>query len=1586
MNKTPALISFLWPKNLGVLLRYLEVSGPRTIITTRSFFGAEHLSKLRSANASPLVLDDVLSKTRRDALKRHEARLIEQLDDWAKPLLSATQTENDARQLTLGNARANLGSAIELIAALDEVASEHAIELVVLNEEWMLHSNVLCMWARHKGIPTLHLEHNPFLGLPYSIHQHQQADHMAVFGEGSQASFSDVGYDISRLHATGLPQFDALMAERERRAYWRDFICSRHGLDPSRPIIVYGTTWFAGLSLLEDADNPTRVTEAFFGAIKSLGKQAQHIIKDRPGAGPHAEKLVRGIAHRLGIRDRDYVYVQDAIDGQGIPMEKPLPYLLGADLIVANDSGLLIEALCVQTRGVNLLTDSTFVFGPYLAGDCGLRQATADKLADTILKTLDDPEIPAQMAAAAPRFNAAMDGCATERVAMLMRQLALPTPRLIPFEPDPSLRRKAPPPAWKTLLQVEDTAATGYHGGVRRELVDLSPRPIRLALDIGCAAGGTGAYIKSKHPPARVIGIEVNRSAAELAKKQLDQVLVGRFEEIDFAAAGVKPGSIDTVIVADVLEHMYDPWSVLTALRPWLSMDAQVIASIPNVRNLKLMEDMAAGYWRYEDSGLLDITHIRFFTLREVRRFFHETGYHVRTLQYAIDPRLMAFYEENKPRPGPIDINMGKMSLHAIEGAELDELCSLQFYVVAGNNARTDDIENYRETPPDLLLLERLAPTPQDGRLWEEHLAHWPKLPEVHLFLIDTVGDETRIAATIGNLARQLYSSARITVVSPKTAPDGVAVPGGRIGWRELPAGQSPFVLINEEIVRSGSDWVAPLYAGDVVEPAALLRLIELARRTPDARCLYGDDSVLINNIPSQLKLKPDFDAELLLGWDYLSSGLTLFERATLLSGGGFAADLRGAEVYDAALRLLARHGSGSFAHLAEPLLHRPPGGNDGDLPFSQVHGSRRAALGRHFVATAIPAQIDDGWTPGTFRIRRQPAADTSVSLLLVLDATTPPFQQNLERTLECTTTLGWEVLILDNGVSDPVIREYVDGLDALQSAQLRIFRLDTPAGSVQASNLLAEQARGELLVFLDPRLHPATKGWLEELGGLTMDAGVAAVAPRILGADGKVFASGLFVGIEDGAADAFAGALHQQAGILGRAHLVQRFAALPDGCLLTKKVVFEAAGGFDVAAADTLALAVADYTLRLTAAGLRCLWTPFVSLLRTATSEAAPREPVLAFSDELLLRHLPLLRHDPAYHPALASKTPVFSYEKRRELIGERFPWRPLPRILAFHADLGGCGYYRIIEPAKALTEAHRAEANATCYTFDSVDIARADPDIVVLQRQIMDEQIARVERYRRVNGKPLVFELDDLMFELPKHNPHNQETPKDIKERLRRSIGVCDRLIVSTAPLAEALREMNGDIRVVANRLPKSRWEGLAPARQQRKKPRVGWSGSISHVGDLLIIEDIVRELADEVDWVFMGLAPDALRPFIADFRPGVPFAEYPDALADMQLDLALAPLELCHFNECKSNLKLLEYGILGYPVIATDIVPYQGDLPITRVKNKRTHWVRAIREHLSDRDELARRGDAMKAAVTRDWMLEEHLDEWLDAWTMR
>ena len=144
------------------------------------------------------------------------------------------------------------------------------------------------------------------------------------------------------------------------------------------------------------------------------------------------------------------------------------------------------------------------------------------------------------------------------------------------------------------------------------------------------------------------------------------------------------------------------------------------------------------------------------------------------------------------------------------------------------------------------------------------------------------------------------------------------------------------------------------------------------------------------------------------------------------------------------------------------------------------------------------------------------------------------------------------------------------------------------------------------------------------------------------------------------------------------------------------------------------------------------------------------------------------------------------------------------------------------------------------------------------------------------------------------------------------------------------------------------------------------------------------MVRDLADEVEWVFFGMCPDELRPYVHEYHEGVAIEAYPAKLASLNLDLGLAPLEINLFNECKSNLRLLEYGACGIPVVCTDIRPYQNDFPVTRVRNRYKDWVDAIRMHLSDLEETARLGDALQAKVKQEWMLESlSLESWRDAW---
>ena len=137
------------------------------------------------------------------------------------------------------------------------------------------------------------------------------------------------------------------------------------------------------------------------------------------------------------------------------------------------------------------------------------------------------------------------------------------------------------------------------------------------------------------------------------------------------------------MIAADVLEHVVNPWDILVRLKPFLASNAQVVASIPNVRNALLVAALAVnGRWQYRERGLLDITHLRFFTLQEIARMFDETGYRVERHTANLSPALKDFYDANRSKAS-VTLELGKLTLSDLTPQELYEMCAEQFLVRA---------------------------------------------------------------------------------------------------------------------------------------------------------------------------------------------------------------------------------------------------------------------------------------------------------------------------------------------------------------------------------------------------------------------------------------------------------------------------------------------------------------------------------------------------------------------------------------------------------------------------------------------------------------------------------------------------------------------------------------------------------------------------------------------------------------------------------------------------------------------------------------------------------------------------------------
>lgn len=252
------------------------------------------------------------------------------------------------------------------------------------------------------------------------------------------------------------------------------------------------------------------------------------------------------------------------------------------------------------------------------------------------------------------------------------------------------MTRQSPPnapspsqPAWKTHLGPGSDDGAVYENHFNPALLESFANPPRILLDIGCSSGWLGHKVRRRHPDCRVIGIEPHAATAKVAATRLNQVIQAPFENVNFSAEGIAEGSIDTVVAADVLEHMVDPWRAMLKIKPMLTPDAQLIFSVPNGRHIRFIHGILEfGNWQYTDRGMLDVTHLRFFSLQTFATLLQETGYRIEHCNYFLDQSLEAFYAEQVKQP-KINLCVGRIAFNDLKPQELLELCTWQFFIRA---------------------------------------------------------------------------------------------------------------------------------------------------------------------------------------------------------------------------------------------------------------------------------------------------------------------------------------------------------------------------------------------------------------------------------------------------------------------------------------------------------------------------------------------------------------------------------------------------------------------------------------------------------------------------------------------------------------------------------------------------------------------------------------------------------------------------------------------------------------------------------------------------------------------------------------
>lgn len=886
--------------------------------------------------------------------------------------------------------------------------------------------------------------------------------------------------------------------------------------------------------------------------------------------------------------------------------------------------------------------------------------------------------------------------------------------------------------------------------------------------------------------------------------------------------------------------------------------------------------------------------------------------------------------------------------------------------------------ESYAEFYREWLAIRCFNAT--EKRNLPQRIDSWPMRPQIVPIVIDAEGDGAALESTLQSLAGQLYAPQAILLLSDAQCAEHERV-------LQLPLEPQWPQQLNALVPQlEGCHWFYLLRAGDTLQESALLILAERIAATRGALCIYSDEGALVEGESCDPVFKPDFNLDLMRGYPYVGRTLA-FERQRFLDLGGFDPAFGELAPHDLLWRLVEEAGPQTIEHIAEIQV-------ESLFPFADwlslpevIEGN--AGLTRaHLERIGVEHRIRHDDLPLLNRIDYQYPRQPLVSIIIHAGDSLVALQRCTESLIEKTAYSHYEILIVDSGSRDPAMAAWLDAMAQLGAEMLRVLPFDGGSNQAAIRNHGARHAHGEYLLLLSANALIVSGDWLVELLNHAQRPEVGVVGARLLGLDGSIVHAGMILGLAGAASSPFAGEAASARGYMQRLQVAQSWSAVSGDCLMVRKEVFDSVGQLDEVDYSH-DLGDVDLCLRINRDGYLVVWTPYASLMLVPAGPA-PQEPGALERrerehDTFYRRWMPLVARDPAYNPALSLGYSSFSLE-----VGLRNNWNPfstraLPLVLGLPVNSSAVGHYRVTAPLAALEEEGRLIGRFAYESPSSVEIERLSPDSIILQCRYSDGAVSDIQRMKKYANALRVFELDDYVVSAPKKNTHARNKPVNTEEMLRQGIALCDRVVVTTQPLADALSSMHSDIRIVPNMLPVDPWGSLTSRRGTSSKPRVGWGGGTSHTGDLEIIAETVRELANEVEWVFFGMCPDELRPYVHEFHSVIGLQAYPFKLASLNLDLALAPLEFHIFNDCKSNLRLLEYGACGYPVICTDTAAYRGYLPCTKVvSNSTREWVDAIRMHLADPEASYRMGDALREEVLRDYMLRgNNLNLWMQGW---
>lgn len=462
----------------------------------------------------------------------------------------------------------------------------------------------------------------------------------------------------------------------------------------------------------------------------------------------------------------------------------------------------------------------------------------------------------------------------------------------------------------------------------------------------------------------------------------------------------------------------------------------------------------------------------------------------------------------------------------------------------------------------------------------------------------------------------------------------------------------------------AGGDFIVLADHDDRITPDALYECARAVNENPDCDVLYSDEDKLDMDGGALFDphFKPDFNPDLLCSVNYICH-LFLVRKDLLDRTGGFRQEYDGAQDYDFIFR--CTEAAGQIVHIPKVLYHwRCHQDSTASNPESKLYAFEAGAraIMAHYERTGIQAlKVEKGVDYGIYHTKFRISGEPLVSVIIP----NKDHRQDLDSCIRPMLTEGtWknlEFVVVENNSTDPETFAYYEKIQK-EFSNVHVVRWEREFNYSAINNFGVRHASGKYLLFMNNDIQQIAPDFVEEMLGFCQRDDVGIVGARLLYEDDTIQHAGVVIGFGGIAGHTFIGLHKAENSYFHRAMCAQDYSAVTAACMMSKKDVFEAAGGFS----EELAVAFndIDYCMKVRALGKLVVYAPYAVLhhyeSKSRGLEDTP-EKVARFNREIAIfaGKWPeiLEKGDPYYNPNLTLRKSNFALrDLKKEKIGEPY------------------------------------------------------------------------------------------------------------------------------------------------------------------------------------------------------------------------------------------------------------------------------------------------------------------------------------------